>query len=71
MRTIRATWLTVVASLVAVPAQAWWGDGHGILTEAAVLALPEEMPAFFAKAATFPAIRSSIQICLRIAALLC
>ena len=47
MRTIRATWIAVVASLLAVPAQAWWGDGHGILTEAAVLALPEEMPAFF------------------------
>ena len=47
MRTIRATWIAVVVGLVAVPAQAWWGDGHGILTEGAVLALPEEMPAFF------------------------
>ena len=46
MKTIRAIWMTVVASLVAVPAQAWWGDGHEILTEAAVLALPEEVPAF-------------------------
>ena len=47
MRTIRAMWIAVVAGLVAVPAQAWWGDGHGILTEGAVLALPEEVPAFF------------------------
>ena len=47
MRTSRTTWIAVVAGLVAVPAQAWWGDGHGILTEGAVLALPEEMPAFF------------------------
>ena len=47
MRTIRAMWIAVVAGLVAVPAQAWWGDGHGILTEGAVLALPEDVPAFF------------------------
>ncbi len=47
MRTIRAIWIAVVAGLVAVPAQAWWGDGHGILTEGAVLALPEDVPAFF------------------------
>ncbi len=47
MRTICATWIAVVASLMAVPAQAWWGDGHGILTEGTMLALPEEMPAFF------------------------
>jgi len=39
--------MAVVASLIAVPTQAWWGDGHGILTKGAVLALPEEMPAFF------------------------
>ena len=47
MRTIRAIWIAVVAGLLAVPAQAWWGDGHGILTEGAVLALPEDAPAFF------------------------
>ena len=47
MRTIRAVWLAVVAGWLAVPAQAWWGDGHGILTEGAVLALPEDVPAFF------------------------
>ena len=47
MRTIRAIWIAVVAGLLAVPAQAWWGDGHGILTEGAVLALPEDVPAFF------------------------
>ncbi len=33
--------------LAAVPSQAWWGNGHGILTEAAVLAQPQEVPAFF------------------------
>ena len=54
MRTIRATWIAVVASLVSVPAQAWWGDGHGILTEAAVLALPEEMPTFFRQGGDIP-----------------
>ena len=27
----------------------WWGVGHGLLTQAAVQALPEEMPAFFLK----------------------
>ena len=47
MRTIRAIWIAVVAGLVAVPAQAWWGDGHGILTEGAVQVLPEDVPAFF------------------------
>ena len=60
MRTIRATWLTVVASLrLAIPAQAWWGDGRKLdftefLTEAAVLALPEEMPAFFRQGGDIP-----------------
>ncbi len=47
MRTTCATWIAVAASLMAAPTQAWWGDGHGILTAGAVLALPEEMPAFF------------------------
>ncbi len=54
MRTIRAIWMAGVASLVAVPAQAWWGDGHGILTAGAVLALPEEMPAFFRQGGDMP-----------------
>lgn len=31
----------------ALPAGAWWGDGHGLLTRAAVVALPQEVPAFF------------------------
>ena len=39
--------LVAAICCVVVPAQAWWGDGHGILTEGAVLALPEEVPAFF------------------------
>lgn len=29
------------------PAAAWWPRGHGIIAEAAVLALPEEVPAVF------------------------
>ena len=29
------------------PAWAWWGDGHALLTQAAVLALPAGVPAFF------------------------
>lgn len=29
------------------PIWAWWGNGHAILTRAAVRALPEAMPAFF------------------------
>ena len=33
--------------LAGQPALAWWGDGHGLLAKAAVLALPEQMPAFF------------------------
>lgn len=39
--------LTALALASALPASAWWGDGHGILTRAAVLALPQQMPAFF------------------------
>ena len=38
--------LAALASLSA-PAQAWWGDGHRILTEAAVESLPDQMPGFF------------------------
>ncbi len=30
-----------------IPAWTWWGGGHDILTQAAVKALPEEMPQFF------------------------
>lgn len=37
----------LLGPLAARPALAWWGDGHGLLAEAAVLALPQEMPAFF------------------------
>ncbi|MEE3258143.1 MAG: hypothetical protein VX293_02930 [Candidatus Latescibacterota bacterium] len=39
--------VVAVVCLLGVPAEGWWGDGHGILTEGAVLALPEEVPAFF------------------------
>ena len=33
--------------LTAAPASGWWGDSHGILTRASVLAVPEELPSFF------------------------
>ena len=36
--------------LLTTPAWAWWGGGHDILTQAAVKALPEEMPEFFRSA---------------------
>jgi len=39
--------IAAVVCLLSVPAEGWWGDGHGILTEGAVLALPEEVPVFF------------------------
>lgn len=39
--------LLVVVATAGNPALAWWGDGHGILTRAAVRALPGDMPAFF------------------------
>lgn len=39
--------LFIVASLFGGPARGWWGDGHGILTRAAVRALPGELPVFF------------------------
>ncbi len=32
---------------MALPASAWWGSGHAVLSEAAVRALPDEMPTFF------------------------
>jgi len=41
---------TVFALLFAIgvsPALAWWGDGHALLSRAAVEALPDEVPAFF------------------------
>ena len=44
----RAVCLGLMAlSLGSMPAQAWWGNGHGILTQAAVLAQPQEVPTFF------------------------
>src|SRR5262249_51208303 len=42
--------LLAAACALAVPgraAWAWWPAGHGILSKAAVLALPAEVPAFF------------------------
>lgn len=32
---------------LSAPARAWWGDGHRVLTQAAVAALPDSMPGFF------------------------
>ena len=39
----------IAASLLwaATPGRAWWSNGHAVMTEAAVLALPPEIPAFF------------------------
>jgi hypothetical protein len=42
----RITPLLLLLAL-ASSAWSWWGVGHGILTQAAVQALPEDMPAFF------------------------
>ena len=42
-----AGFTVLVLCLLAAPIQAWWGNGHGILTQAAVLAQPQEVPAFF------------------------
>ena len=42
-----AVWATLAALALAPPAAAWWGDTHALMTRAAVLALPEEVPAFF------------------------
>jgi hypothetical protein len=38
---------TAIAIGLAAPTQAWWGDTHGLLTQAAISVLPQEMPAFF------------------------
>jgi len=44
----RRIWLAPALVLVAAaPVGAWWPQGHSILTEAAVRALPEETPAYF------------------------
>lgn len=42
-----AVGVILAALALAQPAAAWWGDTHGLLTRAAVLTLPEEVPAFF------------------------
>lgn len=41
--------LALVAGILlwSAPCHAWWPEGHGILSEAAVRALPGEMPKFF------------------------
>lgn len=43
-----AAWAALAAGLaLAQPAAAWWGDTHALMTRAAVLVLPPEVPAFF------------------------
>lgn len=42
--------LILFSILLTTPAWAWWGGGHDILTQAAVKALPDEMPEFFRSA---------------------
>lgn len=39
--------LAVCLAVFALPASAWWPKGHSIVAEAAVRALPVEVPAFF------------------------
>ncbi len=46
----RNAWIGVLAlagCLAGGPAAAWWPVGHGIISKAAVRALPEEVPGFF------------------------
>ena len=42
--------LILFSLILTTPVWAWWGGGHDILTQAAVKALPEEMPEFFRNA---------------------
>ncbi len=42
--------LILFSIFLTTPTWAWWGGGHDILTQAAVKALPEEMPEFFRSA---------------------
>ena len=44
--------LTCAFILFGPDAHGWWPKGHGLLTRAAVNALPEEVPAFFRSGAT-------------------
>src|SRR4028118_319254 len=44
--------LVLCTFLSALPAQAWWPQGHSILTEASVRALPPQVPAFFRNGAS-------------------
>lgn len=46
-----AALLVLGVLLLHAPSFAWWPPGHGILTEAATRALPQEMPQFFRKSA--------------------
>lgn len=42
--------LILFTLILTAPVWGWWGGGHDILTQAAVKALPEEMPDFFRSA---------------------
>jgi len=45
----RLTWVLMVGVILANLAKAWWVQGHATLTEAAAIALPDDMPEFFRK----------------------
>jgi hypothetical protein len=44
--------LLLCTFLLALPAHAWWPQGHSIISEASVRALPREVPTFFRNGAT-------------------
>ena len=39
--------LVLLLFVLITPVYAWWGGGHGILTQASIKALPDELPEFF------------------------
>jgi len=47
MKHIAGLLLSAAALTTCAPVWGWWGNGHGILTRAAVRALPQEVPTFF------------------------
>ena len=51
MKRIPVLLYVAVIALAAAPGNAWWPQGHSMVAEAAVKALPGEMPAFFRQSA--------------------
>ena len=45
--------IIIVLCVFAAPATGWWSSGHIVLSKAATLALPEEMPSFFRSGGDF------------------